>query len=328
MFGDFVDFYSQFSEETGLGTTLIADLPSVAGSRVKVAENNSAAAMDRTYVMYQHFHNALQFDSDPTMFTSPSNGSVDRFVVGIEKTLFDGRCSLDFRLPVFSSFGFPGAPFAVFDGGTLGNLTVTPKFMLLANDTSVLSAGLGINTPTGDDTSVEFNGSLLTVNNQAVHLLPFVGFAFAPGDVAFLQAFAQLDLATNGNNVEITDPLVGNASSAGRFTEQNLLHLDVMGGHWLWQDPTRPITGAAILLELHYTSTLQDTDIVEATTSYGPVMGLLNTENRQDVLNFTAGMQVQVGDKTSIRAGAVFPMRDEHHRFFDSELNVQINRRF
>src|SRR6185436_17528092 len=98
-----------------------------------------------------------------------------------------------------STYGFPGAPFGVFDGGTVGNLTITPKFMLLTSNTSVLSAGLGVNTPTGGDTNLQFDGNLFTVHNQAVHLLPFVAYSTAPGDVAFLQAFAQLDLATNGN---------------------------------------------------------------------------------------------------------------------------------
>jgi hypothetical protein len=307
---------------------LVADLPLVAGSRVKIGENNSAAAMDRGYLTYQHFHNALQFDSDPTIVSSPASGSVDRVVAGLEKTLLDGICSIDLRLPVYSSFGFPGAPFGVFDGGTLGNLTVTPKFMLLSSETTVFSAGMGVNTPTGDDTTIVIDGNLLTVRNEAVHLLPFIAYTSAPGDIAFFQAFAQLDLATNGNSVEFTDSILGSVSPAGIFTEQNLLHVDMMGGHWLWRESTSPLSGVAILLEIHYTSTLQDTDIIAASAISGSTLALLNAGNRQDVFNFTSGLQLQCDDTTAIRIGAVFPLRDENNRFFDTELNLQINRRF
>ena len=47
-----------------------------------------------------------------------------------------------------------------------------------------------------------------------------------------------------------------------------------------------------------------------------------------DVLNGTIGVQMLMFEVSSLRVAGVLPLRDEDQRFFDSEIQVQFNRRF
>jgi hypothetical protein len=46
------------------------------------------------------------------------------------------------------------------------------------------------------------------------------------------------------------------------------------------------------------------------------------------VLNGTIGVQMLLFELSSLRIAGVFPLRSEDQRFFDSEVQVQFNRRF
>ncbi|MBI2479456.1 MAG: hypothetical protein HYV60_12730, partial [Planctomycetia bacterium] len=60
--------------------------------RFKLAENNSPFPVDRYFLNYNNFHNALT-----TVDGRPAN--LNRAVVGLEKTFHDGQCSLEIRVP-------------------------------------------------------------------------------------------------------------------------------------------------------------------------------------------------------------------------------------
>ena len=47
-----------------------------------------------------------------------------------------------------------------------------------------------------------------------------------------------------------------------------------------------------------------------------------------DVLNFTAGVHVDILDQTSLRFAGVFPVSGRDKRFFDSEFIVGVEGRF
>jgi hypothetical protein len=326
MFGDSVGPDAQFQGSEG-GFEVFTDVPLFASSRSKLSDNNSPAAMERAYFTYQHFHNSLQFDSDPSFGSTPVDRSLDRFVIGWEHLVFDGYTSVDIRLPFYSSMGLAGAPFGV-DNGRLGNLLIAVKHMLLVTDASVLSAGLGVDFPTGGDSSLNLNGTEFTFVNRAFHFLPFIGFQTLPGERCFLNGFLQLDAAAGGIPVQMTDPFFGVVTETGSFTEQNLFHADLSAGCWLTQDTLGPLTGLAALAELHYTTTLQDSDVINASTLFGLSATMLNQEGRQDVLNATLGLHAVVRDDTAIRVGVVLPLRTGDDRFFDAELMVQVNQLF
>ena len=116
------------------------------------------------------------------------------------------------------------------------------------------------------------------------------------------------------------------------------MYFDVSGGYWLYQNPGgRWLTGLAGILELHYSTTIQDTDTI-AGPAGNSFLFFSNTFNRVDVLNLTAGLHIQLTECTTVRLAGVAPLRSTpadffggvraSNKFFDSEIQVQINRRF
>jgi hypothetical protein len=97
----------------------------------------------------------------------------------------------------------------------------------------------------------------------------------------------------------------------------------------MWQDASRSyLTGLAGVVELHYTSTIQDTDAVNL--GFGNLLGgeITNNENRIDLLNLTSGIHAQLGPMSALRVGAVVPLKNAPNRTFDSEIQVSFNRKF
>ncbi len=279
-------------------------------NRFKVAENVSPIPRDRIFFNYNHFHNAIRDLNGP-------NQSIDRFTFGAEKTLFNRLASVELRLPFAAGldsdqdFDNP-----VTRGTELGNLGLSLKFNLLSGDDWIIAAGSTLTVPTGDDYQLSSgNVDVLRVSNDAVHLAPYLGWLTLVGSRSFLQGFVQADFDLNGNDVHTAD-----RGYEGVFQDQNLLFVDVAAGHWLHRSrhPRARIAGLAAIAELHYTSTLNDTDSVG---------GLSNRFNRMDVLNATGALHFQSG-LTSLRVGGAAPLRSDEERLFDAEIIVQLNRLF
>jgi hypothetical protein len=200
---------------------------------------------------------------------------------------------------------------------------------------TAVGAGMAIETPTGSDTLLRLDTTTLQFRNQATHLLPYIGFVWSPGDPRwgwgnglFLSGFAQIDINASSNPVNVLDQNRQPVSSLGSLTDQNLGFLDIAAGYWLLRDPYAPrLTGVAVVSELHYTTTLQDADRIMGLVNGNPID--LNGQNKRfDVLNGTIGMQFLMFDASSLRVAGVFPLGGEDRRLFDSELQVQFNRRF
>jgi hypothetical protein len=93
---------------------------------------------------------------------------------------------------------------------------------------------------------------------------------------------------------------------------------------------------------LHYTTTLQDADTVAVAPlpqpGLPPTNSITNRFNRFDILNLSAGLHTQIGDRSNLRVAAVVPLRLNNQnengvniatdRFFDAEVIVQFNRSF
>jgi hypothetical protein len=335
MFGDFGMTTGVVRFEggpNGVGGLAAFTVPGAGGSRrVKIGENNSPIPTDRAFFMYNHFHNAYQFSeldfgSFPPSFTQRQE-PIDRFTVGVEKTFLGGDWSVEVRLPIVASLAVQGETFAV-NGGNWGNLAVIVKRLLYADDTIAVAAGLGIDAPTGSDFASEFSGSEFRMENDALHLLPYLGVVIDPGYGLFLMAYMQIDIATIGNEV-IIGPEGGPGQSVGRFNEQNLLYFDVGGGYWLYENPYGEcVSGVAAMLEFHYTTAIQDADQLAFGQPSGT--GFITTPgNRFDVVNVSTGVNFAFGEWTNLRVAGVFPLGDEiDERFFDAEVQVQLNQRF
>jgi hypothetical protein len=298
--------------------------PQGGGGSFNASENNTAIPTDRVYFIYNGFFNAA---SNSVGF-GPTQQSQDihRYLLGFERTFLDGNLSIDVRMPFVNSMQFENFGIAS-ETGNIGNLTMYAKGLMLSDDSTALATGLGIGLPTGSDVEVTRTvgptTQLLTIQNEAVTLMPFIASTMTLNDRWFVQSFSQVLFVTSG------DPIVNNGQSAGVYTAQNLFQSDIGLGRWLWQDSSQPyFTGLAGVVELHYTSTIQDSDAVDL--GFGNLLSgeIANADNRVDLLNLTSGIHAQLGPMSALRVGAVVPLKDAPNRTFDSEIQVSFNRKF
>jgi hypothetical protein len=315
-----------------------ADMPLAGASRIgKIAENDSPIPRDRFFFNYNHFHNVFQVFEQVNPPIGPlliRQQPIDRYTIGVEKTFFDGMTSVELRMPIIGNFDTQLQNVGV-TGGNAGNLTVVLKGLLYMDEALAVGAGMSIETPTGSDTQTRIGTTRLQFNNEATHLLPYIGFVWSPGDPRwgwgsgwFATGFAQIDVAASSNTVGVLGPGGMTSQTLGKLTEQNLGFLDVGVGYWLFRDPDAPrMTGLAAIAEIHYTSTLQDADQLLGFVDGAPIP-IGNPANRFDVVNGTVGVQMLLFDTSSLRVGGVFPIGNEDRRLFDSEIQVQFNRRF
>ena len=218
------------------------------------------------------------------------------------------------------------SPDANFQSGTVGNLVVSLKALLYSDESQALSLGLAANTPTGSDLTVTLPnspGSSFTIQNNSVHLIPFLAYQAAPTEDFFFNTFLQLDTPTNPNNVRLQSGAGPVITVEDRtLTDQTLMYVDTSFGYWLYRDPDATfLTGLAGLLELHYTTALNNADIVAArtqTVTFGTNTG------RLDTLNMAFGLHAQLARSTVLRTAYITPLRDGNHRFFDGEFTVAV----
>lgn len=326
MFGDFLNLGGQVTVQD-FSSTASASLPLAGGARrVKIAENNSSLPQDRVYFMYNHFENALQADASTFSGGLPRSTAVDRYTVGLEKTFSDQAWSAELRMPFTSQFAYQATGYDV-SGGQIGNLALILKRKIYENECTVIAAGMGLDFATGSDAS----GTVFTTNwhvhNQAMHLMPYLGMLRKPNDCFFWQAFLQIDIPLNGNTVDYNDTGLG-PGSLGKVDDQTLLYADLELGYWLHRNPcAHSLTGLAAVLEFHYTATMQDADLL--TGSIGPASYTFgNTANCVDQVNATIGLHAEFANRTLCRVGVVFPLSWGDNRSFDSEVQVQLERRF
>lgn len=286
--------------------------------RVKFAENNSPFPRNRIFFNYNHFHNAL----------TDANGdaaSLNRYTFGLERAFWDGLLSAEVRVPFAGTISSNPVLGSDPTATEFGNVTLAFKALLLEDSASALSAGLAVVLPTGADFSIQGDIVDNLFRNEAVHLQPFVGMYYAPRPRLFTMMFTQLDFDTRGNDVAI-------AGISDRLRDQTLLFLDGSLGYWLHRNPSAPLVrSVAPMVELHYTTTLEN-------QRYGAFENVrLNSggstifvqDARRDVLNLTGGMFFELGSLSTLKIGAVVPLRTTgSDKLFDTELGLQFTRRY
>jgi hypothetical protein len=214
------------------------------------------------------------------------------------------------------------------------------------------------------------------ITNATWSLSPFVAFLATPTPRLFGQGFLQVEFPLNDSTVTFSEffphQIPPNLQASGSrqkranvtpipiaqlvtesltgvnltppfvvrsgIDEQTLMHVDLNCGYWLVRNPNaRWITGFAPTLELHYTTTLENADIVTlpkdgtfvsrpgifAANPPAPQVGNLN--NRVDILDLTAGGTVLLGDRVTFATGVAAPLRGRGDRTFDWELLLQLN---
>jgi hypothetical protein len=295
--------------------TLTVEVPAAGGAvvrRVKLCENNSPIPRDRLFWNYNFFNNV------PGGF-----GDISRCVFGFEKTFRSGGMSMDVRFPFASTVSVNQIAEGVGSKSTqFGNLTAIWKSLMYEDDRLLFSGGCGVAVPTSEDTRLyrRDGRQILRINNDAVHLLPFVAMLWTPGESGFFQGFLQLDVDTNGN-AAFGDPAGVRLPRLGTLQDATYMFLDMTAGYWLYQNEySNVVRGIAPVIELHYSTTLQDT---ESLTGGGITISSLS--RRFDVLNLTAGTHVTLANQIAVTAGLSVPLRSGDDQQFDIEAMVLAN---
>jgi len=203
----------------------------------------------------------------------------------------------------------------------LGNVTFATKLLLRRTSNFAWSAGMSSIIPTAEDAEIFTNSGDLIVQNEAFDMIPFMSFHFIPNQCSWVTLTTQLDFNVKSNEI-ISDPGTSFETS-NRFNDQNLFGLDLSMGRWFWTNPNvcSRVRAAALIYELHYTSTITDADDIDTGT-----FQITNPFNRQDTLNSTIGLRFQLGKRSIATIAGVFPMRGGEDRPFENEFNFNLSR--
>ncbi len=298
--------------------TALSDATSGGVGRIKIAEGGSILPIDRVFLRYSNIHNVA--------FTN-GRQTLNRFVPGFERTFYDRLMSVELRAPfatdAATTYSLDTHSFSNGNNTRFGNLMLYAKALLHQSERLVVSGGMGIALPTASDIEVNYaNGdSLLRIDNESVHLQPFLGVLYSPGPRFFAQGFLQYDAATSGNSVAINS--TGNGlHSAGKLTDSNNFFLDAGLGYWLYRtNADRGVTGIVPTVECHQTASTQDGDMVAA----GPFQ-VGNFHGSTSVTSVVAGTTIEFGGRSQLALGYATPLGGGADRQYDGAFQFFFNR--
>ena len=355
------------------GTSVLVEHPTFGGGRLNIAENNSPVAADRIFANYRHFENATDINVLSFGTVGGRNSlNVDTFTFGVEKKVTDNS-SFEFRVPVSEQLtsNIPiaqtgGAQIAIplsDRNARVGNLGMIYKLALLSSDEWYFSSGVALNLPTAPDVRVQYTvndpqfpvtiqgvpiGQTIALNyrlntvasNETVNLSPFFSAYWQPQSRLYGLGFVQVDTPLNQSTVQTDGSTRINGQQAFAFNttnqvnQQTLLRGNLGMGAWLWKDEAdRTVHSCSILSEFHYTSSLNNADVVgpvvvERNLGNGnSVLNFGNTAGRVDLLNAVLGVQTVIG-KTVFVHGFVAPLRSGADKAYDFEYSFSLNRLF
>ena len=329
MIGD-VFLAAQCEEVEFNGGALSAAFPAMSLGQ-KISFNNNPLPRHRVYYAFNWFQDAVDYQFNGTGGSVSGKESIIRHTAGIEIPLLCDTCSVEFRVPIAHRVSGqqeidPDVFFYNFAG--LGNVLINTKFLMGECDCFAWSAGIGVELPTGEDTHAGVNEFVAHVENDAVHLHPFVAMAWTPSDKLFVESFTQLDVTTRGNRVSLEDRNLDTTEFLGRLTPSRVLFVDAMAGYWLYcDDPSRRIHSLASLVEVHYVNALDSGEALTGTALGGEFFfcnGAIH-DGGDDTVNLTLGIHAEYGPCSAFRIAGAFPVSDDE--LFDSELIFQWNRR-
>src|SRR5262249_17318931 len=150
------------------GQVICVNLPNPSGGgavgRNKFFDDGSPVPQDRVYFLYNRVDG---FQGLGTGF------DINRYVLGVEKTFWDGLFSVEVRVPfagTANSDQVAGQELSV-DHAEFGNLGLAFKAALYRTPHFLVSAGLGLSFPTCDDSRMLLNGQPVSnIRTEAVLL--------------------------------------------------------------------------------------------------------------------------------------------------------------
>ncbi|HLN33626.1 MAG TPA: hypothetical protein VK395_38220 [Gemmataceae bacterium] len=240
-----------------------------------------------------------------------------------------------------------------------GDMAIILKGLLYRTSTLAISTGLGIGIPTAQDTKVTvtdflsdgFNSNVelerlrqFRISNNTWALSPYVGFLSTPNDRFFTQGFLEFDVPVNKSTVSYSQQALLNTepgnltltptATSESIRDQTLMQVDLGVGYWLVRNPGSSwLTAVAPTIELHYTTTLDNADIITLPgTQLTPTLAIPepnptagNLRNRTDLLDLTVGTTFVIGDRATLATGFAFPLKTGDNRTYDWEFLFQLN---
>lgn len=244
----------------------------VARGAFKVAENESPRPQDRIFGTYNYYNNV-----DKTQ-------DVHRETVGFETTLFGDDFSVGMRLPFFQPSG-PG----FFNQSGVSDLNIVLKYAAINDPDTVLSTGLVVTTPTGDQPFVLIPQGNRLAEVHSVLLQPFVGYLWRREDF-FVHGFSSVMVPTDSRDVTV-------------------MYNDVGIGYWLYRG-AGALSAVVPTFEVHVNTPLNHRD-AEGMVKFN------------DSVNLTAGSSFLFGDRTSLGVAVGTPVTGP--RLFAVEALVNFN---
>ncbi len=218
-------------------------------------------------------------------------------------------------------------------GSQIGNLGVAIKGLLLSRNDLDLSAGMSMNVPTGPGVNYFLTGlpppgpaSItafgITVQNQSVHLLPFVGALWRPSDRLFVQGYIQVDVDASGDAVLVGLPPYGTIS-LGRIYDPTLLYINFAAGYWLRKgDCCRLVSGLALIGEIHVNES------VGSGSQTNLVPGLGTTPTSFSLVDMDFGLHLDMGQHNNVTCAYVAPLSGGPDRALDGGFRLFYNYTF
>ena len=278
----------------------------------KMSEDTSPIPRDRVIFDYDYFSGA----------TLTANGiDVHRSVIGFEKTALDGRMSLEVRVPFASTLDSTSTIGMQSRNLELGDVRITPRFLVYSCETVNVGAGVGIFLPTAADTLVRAaDGSdLVRFRNSALSFSPYLGTLYTPNDRLYAQGWVSFDLDAK-NTVSANLDGTG-LSNIGQYRSGTQMNWDGQLGYWMInpKDCNARFRALGPFVELHYGGGLSN----PTTLQVGDF--LIGGGGRNDQLNLTAGISAQFGNRLNVQLGATVPVTNSDARSFDWQVGVRVN---
>jgi hypothetical protein len=169
---------SSSSSSSNSSSSLSSRVPVVSFGAFKISDNESVQPVDRVFLTYNYF--------DVDGFHGNSS-SLNREVIGFEKTFLDGRASFGVRAP-FSQTGEGLGGSSDIDG-----LSFIFKYAAYMNRETgnIISGGLVVTVPTGPDIPIDVTSSI-----NSTLLQPYLGYVFNAGRF-YLQGFSEIVIPTD-----------------------------------------------------------------------------------------------------------------------------------
>lgn len=280
--------------------------------RFKMADDTSPLPQDRVLTDSSYFGGALSANGAG----GTTRLGVYGFEAGFEKTFLSGAASIEVRGP-FSDVETVGTNF--------GDMGVALKGLLINRCDLAICAGMSMNVPTAPNfvtSGLEGGSHTITIEDQSVHLLPFVGALWMPSCRFFMQGYVQVDVDASGNEV-LGGTTGGPLTSIGRLHDPTFLYVDVGAGYWLRRgDCSRWINGVACIGEIHVNQSVGSGGVIREGT--GPLPPAVN----YSFVDFVAGAHLDIGQNSNMTIGYVAPLTSGEDRLFNGELRAFYNYRF